>query len=277
VDALPADYFGPFSKETATDYMVDDLGAGCIGWELPSTPTPVIPEGVTSVDVPALILSGDFDNTVSEGVARSAAAVFKDAIFLDVPQAFHGVLNWQYPCVSAAIARFIDDQTAESEICHPPDYHGQAAAFFAPKTADASLDAVNISRKNRSRDREVKAAVSGVRAVYDAVERGVFIFGEGRCLRGGTYKTSGEGNPYKVMLNNCRFTEDLKVNGVFKWAAEFAGGDSILHAQLKLSGPATSGGHATVSGPLFKAGATRWLKVRGRLGGKKVAFSTPSY
>ena len=56
LDALPANAFAPFTKQTWNDYWWLDM---CLGWPAPDRFEPAVPEGTVFEGIPALILAGD--------------------------------------------------------------------------------------------------------------------------------------------------------------------------------------------------------------------------
>lgn len=79
LDALPANAFAPFSKQTWSDYWWLDM---CLGWPVPDRFEPAVPEGTVFEGIPALILAGDLDTVVSIETSRALLEGFPDATFL---------------------------------------------------------------------------------------------------------------------------------------------------------------------------------------------------
>lgn len=71
----PAAEFTPFARAAALGTM-NARPEMRLAWEMPSTPTPVVPPGATHPDVPVLALTGELDDGVPLADQQGALAPF---------------------------------------------------------------------------------------------------------------------------------------------------------------------------------------------------------
>lgn len=269
--ALPDDWFAPFTKDAADDHVFDNFGKGCLGWERPSDPTPVLPDNPVFPESPALVVTGQFDAIVPSAVTAQAAGLFPNSSIHEVPQSFHIAWNAQDCPITAANA-FIESLEHPAGVCQPPDFFYPAQGDFPKFASSASLAPMNVSPKNEVGARDRRAVAVTVHAATDSLNRSLG-FGAGDCLRGGTFVFNFE--TLELELDRCRISKDVKATGTLTWEPFFVGGNGDLKGPLKLAGPGTSGGTIRIKGPYQDIGPGKRMKVRGQLGGKKVAVSVP--
>ena len=104
LDALPANAFAPFTKQTWNDYWWLDM---CLGWPAPDRFEPAVPEGAVFDGIPALILAGDLDTAVSTETSRALLEGFPDATFLLVRGAGHITIGSD-TCAGEIVTTFFD-------------------------------------------------------------------------------------------------------------------------------------------------------------------------
>jgi hypothetical protein len=75
-----------------------------------------------------------------------------------------------------------------------------------------------------------------------------------------------------VDLNGARFTRDVAIDG--RARLDFAQG-SVVGARVRVDGPAGADGRLRLSGNWFNPDA-RVIRIRGRLGGRRVAAVVPA-
>ncbi|WP_218125827.1 alpha/beta fold hydrolase [Sinosporangium album] len=97
--------FGAFSPRGFTGGL-DDLADACITWPREGTARPYVSTGHFP-DVPVLVLSGDLDANTTEAAGRLAAAQFKRATFIVVPNMGHTPDADPGGCVTSVIVNFI--------------------------------------------------------------------------------------------------------------------------------------------------------------------------
>jgi hypothetical protein len=75
-----------------------------------------------------------------------------------------------------------------------------------------------------------------------------------------------------IDLNGARFTRDVAIDG--RARLDFPQG-SVVSARVTVDGPAGADGHLRLSGKWFSPDA-RVIRIRGRLGGRRVAAVVPA-
>ena len=116
LDALPANAFAPFTKQTWNDYWWLDM---CLGWPAPDRFEPAVPEGAVFDGIPALILAGDLDTVVSTETSRALLEGFPDATFLLVRGAGHITIGSD-TCAGEIVTTFFDTLDAGDTTCAGP-------------------------------------------------------------------------------------------------------------------------------------------------------------
>jgi len=116
LDALPANAFAPFTKQTWNDYWWLDM---CLGWPAPDRFEPAVPEGAVFAGTPALILAGDLDTVVSTQTSRALLEGFPDAAFLLVRGAGHITIGSD-TCAGEIVTTFFDTLDAGDTTCAGP-------------------------------------------------------------------------------------------------------------------------------------------------------------
>jgi pimeloyl-ACP methyl ester carboxylesterase len=116
LDALPANAFAPFTKQTWNDYWWLDM---CLGWPAPDRFEPAVPEGAVFAGIPALLLAGDLDTVVSTETSRALLEGFPDATYLLVRGAGHITIQ-SGTCASEIVTTFFDTLDAGDPTCAGP-------------------------------------------------------------------------------------------------------------------------------------------------------------
>ena len=116
LDALPANAFAPFTKQTWNDYWWLDM---CLGWPAPDRFEPAVPEGTIFDGIPALILAGDLDTVVSTETSRALLEGFPDATFLLVRGAGHITIGSD-TCAGEIVTTFFDTLDPGDVTCAGP-------------------------------------------------------------------------------------------------------------------------------------------------------------
>jgi pimeloyl-ACP methyl ester carboxylesterase len=113
LDALPANAFAPFTKQTWNDYWWLDM---CLGWPAPDRFEPAVPGGAVFDGIPALILAGDLDTVVSTETSRALLEGFPDATFLLVRGAGHITIQSD-TCAGETVTTFFDTLDTGDTTC----------------------------------------------------------------------------------------------------------------------------------------------------------------
>jgi pimeloyl-ACP methyl ester carboxylesterase len=253
--AIDPSEFRPFSPTGWTQAGFDAVD-NCVEW--PNDPTagsPLAP-GTPFPDVPVLVLSGDLDANTPSLAGRQAAAQFRRATFVEIPNEDHTPLG--APCADAVAARFIATLTANPRACagtgEPPQVDDR------PPRRAAELPLVG-----RAGTRAQRRALGLVAAtVADLQEQAATIgsWGAAGGLRGGRYIAARNGT---IRLLAVRVVLGARVSGAL---APLPG--ERLEGTLRLAGPRVEDGRLRVR--LAPDGHGR---ASGRLQGRHVDLTLP--
>lgn len=274
VAAIPTEDLAPFSTATFDSHVTDLIARVCAGWSRTSEPEPVVPQGSTFPDAPVLALAGALDNNVTPQETAATAELFPNSTFVEIGQAWHTPVFWQFVCAIPAVNGFIDTLEPDATTCTPPAYIFPANGRFPEMTVGAAQVAVKNAARDDSNRGDRKAAMVASHVVKDVATRGTQGgLVEGRCLRGGTYLVDFS-DTIAADLTRCRVTGDLRLSGTVEWVPDFFGGDGIVRADVRVRG--FRRGRLRISGPFQLPGADNRLTIRGRLGERRVVLRTPA-
>jgi hypothetical protein len=95
----------------------------------------------------------------------------------------------------------------------------------------------------------------------------------GPGLRGGTFTAKFADQSVSMKLKNFRFAEDVAVSGRVKYPFP----TELVNASVSVDGPGTEDGRLRVKGVWFGfAHRGTVLRIRGSLGGRRVALKVPA-
>lgn len=272
---LPKGWSAPFSPKATTPFVDDVFGKACVGWEIPSQPTPLVPEGGSLADAPVMVLAGEFDAKVPRSTSEDTLGFFDEGTVYEVPS-FEVTFNWQVDCTLKAMVSFMQTLDLPDAVCDRPNNRLPAQPSFPSDASDVPLRGVRISPNDASGPRQHRVAVAVARTFEDALMRGPIGFRDGRCLRSGSYATSAQDSRV-VRLNGCEFIDGVKVSGRGDWNSILHGGGGNAWARrLEVSGPGGMQGYLRIDGIFGGTVFQQWLWVDGKLGGKPVHISIPS-
>jgi hypothetical protein len=248
--AIDPSEFLPFSPNGWTDAGFDAVD-NCIEWPGDPAAGPPLAPGTVFPDVPVLVLSGDLDANTPSFAGRQAAAQFRRATFVEIPNQGHTPTG--NPCATAVAARFIATLEANPRACAgtgtPPPVSGR----HPRRAAELPL----VGRAGTRAQRRALGLV--VATVGDLQEQAATVGGWGAAggLRGGRY-VAGAHNTIRLL--GVRVVFGARVSG----ALTLLPGDR-LKGTLRLAGPAVEDGRLQVR--LAPDGHGR---ATGLLGGRRV-------
>jgi pimeloyl-ACP methyl ester carboxylesterase len=229
--AIDPSEFRPFSPDGWTDAGFDAVD-NCIEWPNDPTAGPPLAPGTPLPDVPVLVLSGDLDANTPSFAGRQAAAQFRRATFVEIPNEGHTPTG--APCADAVAARFIATLTANPRACagtgEPPPVSGR------PPRRAAELPLVGTAGTRAQR----RALGLIVATVGDLQEQAGTIgsWGAAGGLRGGRYVAARNGT---IRILAVRVVFGARVSG----ALTLLPGDR-LKGTLRLAGPGVEDGRLQV-------------------------------
>lgn len=229
--AIDPSEFRPFSPTGWTQAGFDALD-NCIEWPDDPTAGPPLAPGTQFPDVPVLVLSGDLDANTPSLAGRQAAAQFRRATFVEIPNERHTPTGTA--CATTLGTRFIATLTVNPRRCAgskpPPHVIGRA-----PRRA-AELPLAGSSGTPTQR----RALGLVVATVGDLEEQAPTILGWGAAggLRGGRYVAAPKRT---IRLLAVRVVRGARVSG----ALALGRGDR-LQGTLRLAGTGVADGRLRV-------------------------------
>ena len=222
LEAIDPNEFLPFSPDGWTDAGFDAVD-NCIEWPNDPTASSPLAPGTPFPDVPVLVLSGDLDANTPSIAGRQAAAQFRRATFVEIPNQGHTPTG--NPCATAVGARFIATLKANPRACAgtgtPPPVSRR------PPRRAAQLPLVG-SAGTRAQRRALGLVLT---TVGDLQEQAPTIAGWGAAagLRGGRYVAARNGT---IRLLAVRVVRGARVSGALRVLP-----GERLKGTLRLAGP----------------------------------------
>nr|MBA3263158.1 alpha/beta fold hydrolase [Thermoleophilaceae bacterium] len=255
VAQIPEAALYPFDAATTEG---NDFIRMCRRWPEASPAPAYGPPAGSLPDVPVLMLSGQMDLRTSNETARSAAADWRHAQVLTVPDTGHSVLTADFTsCSQRAARRFFHGQTV-------PRRCGGSHFFFALAPAPLSLQELRPVRGVPGvRGRAISAAELTTFDVtvefVSSVLGGSSLDVHGGGLRGGRWSLNLRSHRPVLRLQAVEYLPGVRVSGTIERV-----GTGREHSRLRLSGPGTPDGVLRIG--------RRW--ITGSLGGKPLRART---
>jgi pimeloyl-ACP methyl ester carboxylesterase len=264
--------FGPFDR--ATWAANGGFSGGCLQWPAPNDPTPVFTPGARMPDVPVLVVAAMLDTQTTLAQNRFVAGQFPHSRLVVLRNGGHppGAFS---PCSPRIYTRFVETLNAGDTSCvRRGDADRPAVRAFPRRAADAPEATRRGGDRSRAPQRRVASVAWG--AVQDALRQSFRLpdlaKGTGAGLRGGRFDETFDFDrgAQRIVLRGVKFSADVAVDG----RVDVAGSD--LSATLTVASPAGDG-TLRLRGRWFtpdrKAGT---IRIDGRLGGRRLALSTPA-
>ena len=276
IAAAPAELFLPFTGAEATDSTF--IGTPyCIQWPDPAGASPIAPPNAVYPDVPTLVIGGDLDNVVPLQIAKWVADLYPGSQLVEFAGAGHGAA-FGSSCALALVRGFIATlELGDTSCADTPEFRIASVGEFPVVASEASAARPWPDGNNRARVAERRVVSVAGAAVKDAIVRAELAFigpgkVESRGLRGGhlLFEFRGKyGFNVVIHLEDVRFAEDVKIDGVVHWPSD----PTIVRAHLRVSGPGTEGGE--LSFETTKYLIAEYFRVTGQLGGRNVDVRVP--
>jgi pimeloyl-ACP methyl ester carboxylesterase len=246
----------------------------CIGWPSPTHERErPVPDGATARDVPALILTAEYDIFLHRRIAGAVRKIFPSNRLIDIGSSGHvTIFGVNSECAVGLVQRFFLTGDAGDASCAPrAPFEFPGVGRFA-RTSKRLRPALPASGDDRSTRADRRLAAAAAATVVDAFRR-IFIAGptdHGTGLRGGFVTSADEEGGVSVDLGLARFVEDVGVTGRGRYDFQ----TSVIDANVALV-VAGSFGQVQVSGVWFGPGATT-LTIDGQIGGRRVVVKVPA-
>lgn len=210
------DTYAPFTideyRAMPLDYSFIDQ---CVLWPVSPAAHPASQIGLTAVypDVPALVMSGEFDNMTTLADGAAVASHFKRGTQVRLANSFHvnALPRARSRCGANIVRHFLRSLT--------PGDTGCAAAVpplrLVPQFAVSSetLPPAAGLAGNQADPDQLRFVTAAERTVLDVLARArVNVSGHGPGLRGGTYRIA-HGDALNISLTRVRWVDDLEVSG----------------------------------------------------------------
>jgi pimeloyl-ACP methyl ester carboxylesterase len=266
--------YAPFSideyRAMPLDYSFLDQ---CVGWPVspPGHPASrVVADDAAYPDVPALVISGEFDNMTTPADGAAVANEFKRGRHVRIVNSFHvnALPRARSSCAAEIVRRFISTLTTGDESCAAAVPAVRLVPRFATRVAELE-PAVGL-RGNAAGATQLQIAAAAVLTAGDVLARlSSYSTGRHGGLRGGSFQIDERAGFVHVALSRVRWTEDLAVSGRIDRAEGHTG---IVRAQLDLEGPANLSGRLAIR---WQEGVTQArAQIHGVIGGSAVAAQT---
>jgi pimeloyl-ACP methyl ester carboxylesterase len=272
--ALP-DTYAPFSideyRGMPLDYSFIDT---CVEWPVAPASHPasqVIAANAPYPTIPALIISGEFDNMTSTADGAAVAAEFHGTQ-IRIANSFHvnALPRARSACAAQITRRFIDTLQALDTSCA-----GEVPAVrLVPKFAvhAAELEPAVAAAGNHASTIELHWVSAAVQTVGDVLTR---LPGnsadQGVGLRGGSFRATRDSASAHLKLTSVRWADDLAVSGTVDTPATRGG---AVHATVRVLTATGLHGDLRIEWPGESLAAT--AEIHGTLGGATVNARTPA-
>lgn len=271
-EAAQPELYAPFTfaeyRGLPLDYEYLD---GCVGWPVPPSgfePHETLPERFAYPDIPALVISGEFDDVTSRQQGAIAVAQFPHGRHLIVANSFH--VNALAPargtCLPDLVRRFIETSEVGETACAAAVPVVPLVARFPRHAAD--MPPALPGAGNEAAAASLSLAAAAVATADDAIDRLESRQGEGKGpgLRGGSFTTAKAAGGTRLTLDRLRWAEDLAVSGT----VEVPDGQGTATAELSIEGRGT----LTASWPVMAASSR--VRITGAIDGKPIMAEMPA-
>jgi pimeloyl-ACP methyl ester carboxylesterase len=270
------DAYAPFTideyRGMPLDYSYIDQ---CVEWPVAPSSHPashVVAADARYPDIPALVISGEFDNITTMAEGAAVARAFKRSVHIRVANSFHvnALPRARSACGAQIVRRFIETLSVGDTTCAT----GVPPLRLVPRFAlhASQLEPAAAITGNRANDVQLRWISAAVMTAGDVLARlGGNSTGQGVGLRGGSFRVVNDGSVTRVTLNKIRWTEDLAISGKINRPIARAG---IVRAALHLATADGLIGELTVEWP--EGIADSRTRIRGTFGDARVAAQSPA-
>ncbi len=211
---------GTYSPFTIDEYRAMPLDYSfldqCVGWPVPPPTHPASQVGIDAVypAIPALIVSGEFDNMTTMDDGAAVAAAFKRGVQIRLANSFHvnALPRARSTCGAAIVRRFMATLTVGDTSCAARVPPLRLVRRFATQAGE--LEPAAGARGNAAAAPALRVAAAAVSTVGDALARvNDNTSDHGAGLRGGTFSIARDGTGVHLILDRVRWVDDVAVSG----------------------------------------------------------------
>lgn len=212
----------------------------CIQWPVPPAafPAPRVDAALAYPDIPALVISGEFDTMTPVADAMAVAARFPHSQHVILANSFHvnALPRGRTDCAMKIAQRFLKTLESGDTRCAQDVPAVPLARDFARSVR--TVEPAHSQTPGNTGDLALRCAAAAVLTAGDVLARVRNNEShQGTGLRGGTFRIEGPPPEVQVDLEAVRWTDDLPVSGRIHWRGDRAPVD----AQLHWSGPGACG------------------------------------
>jgi pimeloyl-ACP methyl ester carboxylesterase len=273
--SLPDSTFRPFSVSGWVRFW--SPAEFCIEWPAPTDLQPVFVPGVRFPDVPTLVVAAELDLSTTVADGRFVADLFPRSRFVLLRNGGH-TPGFYSQCSPPLYVRFINTlKTGDTSCVERGDADRPALGRFPRRARGAHPAKRRSGGADRSRRIDRRVAAVAWLTVQDALRLNGLVPSQkvrGVGLRGGRFL--GVFHPESAVVtidfDGTRFARDVAVDG--RARLDFSHG-SAVRARVRVNGPAGADGRLRLRGNWFSPDASV-IRIRGRLGGRRVAAVVPA-
>jgi pimeloyl-ACP methyl ester carboxylesterase len=238
----------------------------CVAWPAIYADHPAPPAGAADAayrDVPALILSGEFDDITTPADATAVAATFKRGTQIRFANSFHvnALPRSRSTCGAQIVRRFIDTLQPGDLSCAAKIPPLRLVPRFARHAAQ--LEPAVAAAGYRATTAQLQWMSAAAQTAGDVLARvGGNTLGAGVGLRGGSFHVADDGSTLHLTLTQVRWVEDVSVSGSIDAPASRTG---TVHASLQVTVAGGTTGELVIEWP--DSGAEATAAILGTLGG----------
>lgn len=233
--------------------------------------------GVRFPDVPTLVVAAELDLSTTVADGRFVADLFPGSRFVLLRNGGH-TPGFYSQCSPPLYVRFINTlKTGDTSCVERGDADRPALGRFPRRARGAHPARRRSGGADRSRRIDRRVAAVAWLTVQDALRLNGLVPTQkvsGVGLRGGRFLGvfHPESTAVTIDFDGTRFARDVAVGG--RARLDFAHG-SAVRARVRVDGPAGADGRLRLRGDWFSPDA-REIRIRGRLGGRRVAAVVPA-
>ena len=276
--ATRPDTYAPFSideyRGMPLDYSFLDQ---CVGWPAAPPTHRASQIGVNAhyPDVPALVISGEFDNITTSADGAAVAAAFPRGVQVRIANSFHvnALPRARSSCGAELAQRFIEKLNVGDASCAARVPPINVVARFARQSAE--LAPATALEGNAATPTQLHLAAAAVLTAADVLARAANaeLPGTGKGLRGGTFAERDQSGDLRVTLDAVRWTDDVAVSGVMQ---RTAGQIAVVHGDLQFTSSNASTGRLTVRWVDGTADQDAAVRIEGMVDGQVLEAVLPS-
>lgn len=241
------DTYAPFTfdeyRGMPLDYSFIDQ---CVAWPVspPSHPAPQVAGAAAYPDIPALIISGEFDSMTTGPNGEAVAQAFKHGRHVLIANSLHvnALPRARSACGAEIVRRFIETLEPGDLSCASAVPAVRLVPRFATRAAE--LDPAIALQGNSADAAQLRLVAAAVLAVGDVLARADSNSTDrGKGLRGGSFQITHNGDSIEIVVDRVRWTNDLEVSGTIDKPAGYT---STVRVRLDVLGPGGTAGRLQI-------------------------------